>query len=979
MSVAETKILWLPNSSHESRAVFDYESNSFLGGSNRSPAGVRVDANTALNSTVVLACVRVLAEGLATLPLHIYARGEGGGKEVARAHPLYRVLHDTPNEWQTSFEWREMQMLHLGIYGQSFNEIIRDPYSNIIKSLTPLHPSRMLVERIETGRLRYTYTEEDGRVTPYSQDEIMHIRWMSNDGVNGMVPIELARDAIGLARACEIHGASFFANGARPGMVLSTDNTLSIEAAEKLRVNWERVHRGPDRASATAVLTGGLKPVEFGNTNQESQFLETRRFQIEEICRLYRVPGSLVGDLSRSNFANIEQQSIDFVQHTLLPWLRRFESAFSRDLLVDDDKHFAEFDTRGLMRGDAAARASYYSTLWNLGVASVNELRAWENLNPVEGGDARFAPLNMQTLENASKQQTQPTAPSASVNELVAVLSQVAAGTVAADAAKGIMAAAFPSLPESLAGQILAGVAAPAAKAADGSDARPAADVGGLVTVLASVKDGSLQPDAAVAALGSVYPTLPETTARQIVAGVNQPPADKPAPAQPSADVAGLLAILGQVGQGAVTPEAALSIVQAVFPAMSADMARAIIGGVKAQQQPQAEAAPPAKEPAPASRAFCPGASPPDNSCSPANKGDGEAGFGAGTSLTEADRQSQKISQITTADGRAIPEITREMTTADYLEEIERDAKDKGFAVTIDKAADLQTDANQVEDLWAPYDLFTSNSWKYFTDSPDKGAQTASAIDDRGTEYGTISDDQLEGIAEASLEDQWKEIVGDKDTREELLRAELGDEYLAQFGLNPESNTYGDLSSALRGELYSKWRGENWDAAVESAFESQAEARDIAVSQMRKELERSLAGTEIDCCIQLYRGMDFSGPEGEQIVQKMISEGVVRHTATNSWTTGKSVAGGFGATSLKGTAVLLVCRNPSVGYVRSSDRAGEKEVTRPPSEMRISAVVYTDQGVVLHVEEDGRYDPKPVRDTLVLGRRTAEPEADNVA
>jgi len=161
------------------------------------------------------------------------------------------------------------------------------------------------------------------------------------------------------------------------------------------------MHRGASNSSRTAVLTAGLKPVELGGNNQEAQFLEARRFQVEEVCRLYRVPPHLVGDLTRSSFSNIEQQSIDFVQHTLLPWLRRFETSIARDL-ISDRQYFAEFDTRGLLRGDAAARASYYQTLWNLGVASINEIRRWENLDPVDGGDTRFVQLNMQTLDQAN-------------------------------------------------------------------------------------------------------------------------------------------------------------------------------------------------------------------------------------------------------------------------------------------------------------------------------------------------------------------------------------------------------------------------------------------------------------------------------------------------------------------------------------------------------------------------------------------------
>ena len=407
---SEARILWLPESQ---RRHWDYM-DGFSGRSN--PSGVRITPDSSLRSTVVLACVRVLAESVASLPLHLYRRLPAGGKEIASRHPLYRVLHTTPNSWQTSFEWREQQMLHLCTYGQSFSEI-RSGARGAVNELVALHPSRMKVERLENGRLRYKYREYANTETVYTQDQIMHLRWLSDDGVNGMVPADLARDAIGLARACEIHGASYFGNGARPGVVLETDQTLPAESASALRDNWERMHLGPNRAHRTAVLMGGLKAHELGGNNQESQFLESRRFQVEEICRLFRVPPHLVGDLTRSSFSNIEQQSIDFVQHTLLPWLRRFESAFTRDLITDDE-YFAEFDTRGLLRGDAQARASYYNTLWNLGVASVNEIRSWENMNPIEGGDIRFVQLNMQTLEQAAaggvladKQQPQPDQP----------------------------------------------------------------------------------------------------------------------------------------------------------------------------------------------------------------------------------------------------------------------------------------------------------------------------------------------------------------------------------------------------------------------------------------------------------------------------------------------------------------------------------------------------------------------------------------
>jgi HK97 family phage portal protein len=417
---------------------------------------------------------------MASLPLHLYRYIPTGGKEIARDHPLYHRLRIAPNSWQTSFEWLEQQVLWLALWGNAYNLIVPGN-AGFATEIQPLHPSRMKPERLENGRIRYKYRNENGTSETFTQDQIMHVRWLSDDGLEGMVPVELARDAIALARACEIHGGRYFGNGARPGFVLSTDTDMKPEAARELRDNWERMHRGPDRANRTAVLFGGLKPIELGSASmQESQFLETRRFQIEEVCRLYRVPPHLVGDLTRSSFSNIEQQSLDFLQHTLLPWCRRFENAFSRDLIVDDEKYFAEFDTRGMLRGDAAARASYYQTMWNLGVASINEIRGWENLNPVEGGDTRFVQLNMQTLSNA----VMPPKPEASPD------------------------------------------AAPA-------ETQPTAEVDGVIAIVAQVKDGSVTPEAALAIISSVYPTMPQETARKIVEGATKQP-EQPASPQPT-------------------------------------------------------------------------------------------------------------------------------------------------------------------------------------------------------------------------------------------------------------------------------------------------------------------------------------------------------------------------------------------------------------------------------------------------------------
>jgi hypothetical protein len=332
----------------------------------------------------------------------------------------------------------------------------------------------------------------------------MHLRWLSDDGVNGMVPVELARDAIGLARACEIHGASFFGNGARPGVVLSTDSTISAEAAEALRNGWERMHRGSERSHRTAVLQGGLKPIEIGGGNmQESQFLETRRFAVEECARVWGVPPHLVGDLSRSSFSNIEQQSIDFVTNGLMPWLRRIESAIARDLITDDSL-FAEFDTRGLLRADAAGRSAYFNTLWNLGVASVNEIRAWENMNPVEGGDVRFVQLNMTTLDKA-----------AAAAESAPVVEEIVVEEPVSDAVPPTTEPATDATPQ-VAEVSLNG-----------------AQITGLIAIVQSISDGLVTREGAAAMIAASFPSIQPAQIDAILAGVVERQPAVAADAQP--------------------------------------------------------------------------------------------------------------------------------------------------------------------------------------------------------------------------------------------------------------------------------------------------------------------------------------------------------------------------------------------------------------------------------------------------------------
>ena len=371
-----------------------------LSDSKKTASGVYVSPETALQCGAVLACVRVLSETIASLPLNLYRRLETGGKSIASGMPLHNILAEKPNGWMTGFEFRELMQSWILLWGNAYAEIRPGQYGSVTE-LWPMHPSRMKIQRLESGRLRYSYTEPGkSKPTAYAQEQIFHLRWLTQDGVTGYIPTALSKDAIGLARATELHSGSYFGNGARPGIILESDQPLKPETAQRLRQTWDEMHRGPDRGSKTAVLPQGIKAKELSGSNESAQLLETRRYQLEEIARVFRVPGYMIGDVTKTSYSSAEQQGLDFVTFSLVPWLRRWESAIRRDLVMDDDNYFAEFDVRGLMRGDNAGRAQYYRELWNLGVLSINEIRIAESLNPIENGDKRFVQVNMALLES---------------------------------------------------------------------------------------------------------------------------------------------------------------------------------------------------------------------------------------------------------------------------------------------------------------------------------------------------------------------------------------------------------------------------------------------------------------------------------------------------------------------------------------------------------------------------------------------------
>jgi len=371
----------------------------------RTPSGIRVTADNSMACSAYTACIRVISDAVSSLPLHVYERLANGGKAKAPANPVYRLLHMQPNPWQTAQEFRDWMTGMYLHYGASYAEI-RPGARGAISELWPLHSSRMEAERLEDGRLRYRYKEPTGKITTYSQDQIFALRFTTEDGIRAIPTYKIFQNAIGLAQALEAHGSTYFGNGARPGIVLESDNPIPAEASERLREQWERMHRGPDRAFRTAVLPNGVKAHELSGSNEAAQFLETRQYQVIEICRAFRVPPHMIQDLTRSTYSNIEVQGTEFVQHCLLPHLKRWEAAISRDLIVDDETYFAEHSVSGLLRGDHASRSAYYVSALQNGWMTVNEIRELENLNPIgPEGDKHFVQLNMTTLDKVGEDQ----------------------------------------------------------------------------------------------------------------------------------------------------------------------------------------------------------------------------------------------------------------------------------------------------------------------------------------------------------------------------------------------------------------------------------------------------------------------------------------------------------------------------------------------------------------------------------------------
>lgn len=379
--------------------------SSFFGVGMDTLTGINITQSTAMRYTAVYACVNLLARTVGSLPLNLYHRLLAGGKEKARNHPLFRLIRHQPNPEMTAMRYRSTLQGHLATHGNAYSYIdwAGNGYPG---ALWPLNPDSVRVQRINS-ELVYRYFPSSGDAGPdairavqgisLSRTSILHIPGFGFDGIKGFSPITLAREAIGLGLAAESFGARFFGHGTHPSWVIEHPGKLSIQAESNLKESLHKANSTLGKSHLLMILEEGMKANKITVDPRDSQFLETRKFQVAEIARIFLVPPHMIADLDRATFSNIEEMGIEFVVHTMQPWLVLWEQELDRCLLLGDEreKYFFQFDVDALMRGDIQKRYAAYAIGKQWGFLSTNDIRNRENMNPIPGGDAYMVPLNM--------------------------------------------------------------------------------------------------------------------------------------------------------------------------------------------------------------------------------------------------------------------------------------------------------------------------------------------------------------------------------------------------------------------------------------------------------------------------------------------------------------------------------------------------------------------------------------------------------
>lgn len=392
------------------------------------------------------ACVRVIAESCAALPVHLL-RTVGDTRERVDDHPYAELLRYRPNGWQSPYEFLETLVAHTATWGNAY-AFKRYGRSGLVEELWPLHPATVTPVQLSSNTVAYDYLPADGgQGGRLSADQIVHIRYLSDNGYVGMVPLALSAATIEMARTMDLSARRFWENDARPGVILETSQPVPQEALEKLRKQWESLHRGPINAGRTAVLPNGVSAKQLqAATAEASQLMQLRTFAVQEIARAMRVPCSLIGENSRSTFSNSEQEALNWA-NSLVPWCRRVESALNRSLLEGMPDYTYRLDLRGMLRGDSASRATYYTQLHSLSALSPNDIRRLEDMPPIKNpaADEYYTPVNnMGTLTAAAAAGRK--ADPAQVQSVLAVLQAVSTGTLRPAGAVELIAATYPDL-----------------------------------------------------------------------------------------------------------------------------------------------------------------------------------------------------------------------------------------------------------------------------------------------------------------------------------------------------------------------------------------------------------------------------------------------------------------------------------------------------------------------------------------------------
>lgn len=407
----------LKNISVSSAHPKDPAISRWFGNSNSSSAGINVTPDTAKQIIALYACVRIISENVSMLPIHLYrktTKDDRQYRQLADNLPLYNTLHNKPNRWQTPLEFKELMTAFAVMRGNGYAEIISSG-ANSVAELIPLHPDRVTPFKAPNNTIAYAYQPETGERRILLKDEVLHLRGLGFDGITGHDPISLSAEALGISIAAERFGGTYFGNGTVVGGVLEHPSVLGDEAYASLKKEFEDRHQGVGNSHKPVILEEGMKWQSVGIEPEKAQFLETRKFQVTEIARMFRVPPHMLADLDRATFSNIEHQSIEFVTQTLMPWLTRWEEAIKRDLMSDSlaKSVYAKFQVKALLKGDTKARFEAYQMAagGNAPWMDRNEIRALEDLNPKEGLDEMLTPLNMGAQMGGAEEESQQSAP----------------------------------------------------------------------------------------------------------------------------------------------------------------------------------------------------------------------------------------------------------------------------------------------------------------------------------------------------------------------------------------------------------------------------------------------------------------------------------------------------------------------------------------------------------------------------------------